>query len=75
MYLTGQRRSCRPQGSVHCGMCRRRAIWLVSLLQGAEGAEPAAIGPASPEQQRGGDAEPQDEGQRVQKEGLPAETR
>lgn len=45
------------------------------FLQRAKGAEPAAIGTTAPEQQGGGQREPQDEGQRVQKERLPREAR
>ena len=73
MYFTGQSRSCRPQGRVHCGTCSARAMRLVSSCKRAKRAEPAAIGPAPPEQQRRRDREPQDEGQRVQQERLPAE--
>ena len=42
-------------------------------LQRAEGAQPTAIGPPAPEQQRRRHREPQDEGQRVEQECLPAE--
>ncbi len=43
------------------------------FLQGAEGAEPAAIGAPTPEKQRGGNGKPKDKGQRIQQERLPAE--
>jgi tetratricopeptide (TPR) repeat protein len=37
MYLIGHSRSCRPQGSVHCGMCSLRAIWFVSSCSAPKG--------------------------------------
>ncbi|MCY1301223.1 hypothetical protein D9M70_508210 [compost metagenome] len=43
------------------------------FLQGAERAEPAAISSPSPEQERCGNGEPQDEGKRVEQKSLPAE--
>ncbi len=43
------------------------------FLQRAEGAEPAAIGPACPEEESSRDGKPHDEDQRIHQEGFPAE--
>ncbi len=53
MYLNGHRRSCSPQGTCHCGMRSQLGQPVEQFLQGAERAQPAAIGAAAPEDQRG----------------------
>ena len=61
------------QGPLRHAQLARDAVG--QLLQRAKRAEPAAIGPAPPKNQRCSDCEPQDKGQRIEQERLPAEIR
>ena len=45
------------------------------FLKRSERTKPAAIGPAPPEQKGGGDGEPLDKDQRIEKEGIPGKAR